>query len=217
MPENTAEHWQTVYRTKPTDQVSWFTPHLALSVRLLRQAGLNPGSRIIDIGAGASTLADDLLDAGLHDITVLDISAAALDVARQRLGTRSAKVRWLVADAARMDLPAASYDLWHDRATLHFLGDAGDAARYVVSATRAIVDGGCAIIGCFAADGPERCSGLPIVRREPQDVARLFGPAFTLVDAQHETHLTPGGLRQSFAYALLRKTGTRRPPGADEA
>jgi SAM-dependent methyltransferase len=208
MAENTAEHWQTVYRTKRSDQVSWFTPHLGLSVRLLRQAGLNPGSRIIDIGAGTATLADDLLDAGLRDITVLDISAAALDLARQRLGTRSAQVRWLVADAAHLDLPAASYDLWHDRAALHFLIDAADAARYVASATRAIVDGGYAIIGCFAGDGPERCSGLPIVRREPQDLASLFGPAFTLIDAQHETHLTPNSSRQPFAYALLRKTGS---------
>ena len=205
MPESTAEHWQTVYRTKQSDQVSWFTPHLKLSVRLLERAGLNERSRIIDIGAGASTLVDDLLDAGLREITLLDISAAALDATRQRLGDRAATVHWLVADAAHMDLPAAGFDLWHDRAALHFLVDAGAAARYAASAAHAIADGGYAIIGCFAADGPERCSGLPVVRREPQDLVTLFGPAFTLIDSQHETHLTPWGSQQSFAYALLRR------------
>lgn len=207
MPEDTANHWQTVYRTKQTDQVSWFTPHLNVSVALLKQAGLNPDSRIIDIGAGASTLVDDLLDMGFHHITVVDISPAALDVARKRLGARAASVQWLIANAAHMDLPPLSYDLWHDRAALHFLVDPANAAAYVASATRAIANGGFAIIGGFASDGPERCSGLPVVRREPEDIARLFGQAFTLVHSQHEKHVTPWGAPQSFSYALLRKSG----------
>jgi SAM-dependent methyltransferase len=207
MPEDTANHWQSVYRTRQPDQVSWFTPHLNLSVVLLKQAGLNPDSRIIDIGAGASTLVDDLLDLGLHHVTALDISPAALEVARRRLGARAASVQWLVADVAHMDLAPLSYDLWHDRAALHFLVDAEDSAAYIASATRAIANGGFAVIGGFAADGPERCSGLPVVRREPQDIARLFGPAFTLVGSQHEKHITPWSAPQSFAYALLRKSG----------
>jgi ubiquinone/menaquinone biosynthesis C-methylase UbiE len=200
MPEDTANHWQSVYRTKQPDQVSWFTPHLNVSVELLKQAGLNPNSRIIDIGAGASTLVDDLLDMGFHHVTVLDISPAALDVARRRLGARAASVQWLVADAAHMDLPPLSYDLWH------FLVDAADAAAYVASATRAIVHGGFAVIGGFAADGPERCSGLPVARREPEDIAKLFGHAFTLVHSQHAKHVTPWSAPQSFAYALLVKS-----------
>ena len=206
MPEDTANHWQSVYRTKQPDQVSWFTLHLNISVELLKQAGLNPDSRIIDIGAGASTLVDDLLDTGLNHITVLDISPAALDVARRRLGARAASVQWLVADAARMDLPPLSYDLWHDRAALHFLVYAADAAAYVASATRAIANGGFAVIGGFAADGPERCSGLPVVRREPEDIAKLFGQDFTLVHSKHEKHITPWNAPQSFAYAVLRKS-----------
>ena len=207
MPEHTADHWQTVYRTKQPDQVSWFAPHLNVSVAFLKQAGLNPDSRIIDIGAGASTLVDDLLTMGLHHITVLDIAPAALDVARRRLGTRAASVQWLVADAARIDLPPLSHDIWHDRAALHFLVDPADAAAYVANAKRAIANGGFAIIGGFASDGPERCSGLPVVRREPEDIAELFGHAFTLIDSRHEKHVTPWGAPQSFSYALLRKSG----------
>src|SRR5665213_3480513 len=207
MSGDTADHWQAVHRTKQPDQVSWFTPRLNVSIALLRQAGLNPNSRIIDIGAGASTLVDDLLDMGLRHIMVVDISAAALDVARRRLGARAASVQWLVADAAHMDLPPLSYDLWHDRAALHFLVDAADSAAYVAGATRAIANGGFAVISGFATDGPERSSGLPVVRREPEDIAKLFGEAFTLVHSQHEKHLTPWNTLQSFSYALLRKSG----------
>ena len=105
-----------------------------------------------------------------------------------------------------MDLPPLSYDLWHDRAALHFLVYAADAAAYVASATRAIANGGFAVIGGFAADGPERCSGLPVVRREPEDIAKLFGQDFTLVHSKHEKHITPWNAPQSFAYAVLRKS-----------
>jgi SAM-dependent methyltransferase len=195
--ENAVNHWQALYRTKQAEQVSWFMPHLKVSVAMLQQAGLNPNSRIIDIGAGASTLVDDLLNMGLHHITALDISAAALDVARKRLGIRSAKVQWLVADAAHMNLSPLSYDLWHDRAALHFLVDAADTAAYVASASHAIADDGFAVIGGFAPDGPERCSGLPVARRAPEEIGSLFGPTFTLVHYQYEKHATPWGARRS--------------------
>jgi ubiquinone/menaquinone biosynthesis C-methylase UbiE len=206
MPEDTANHWQSVYWTTQPDQVSWYAPHLNVSIELLKQAGLKPDSRVIDIGAGASTLVDDLLDMGLHDITVVDISSAALGVARRRLGARAGNVQWQVGDAARLDLQPLNYDFWHDRAVLHFLVDAANATAYVANATRAIANGGFAVIGGFAADGPERCSGLPVVRREPRDIAKLFGEAFTLVHSHHEKHLTPWGASQSFAYAVLRKS-----------
>jgi hypothetical protein len=205
MTDDKTDHWQAVYQRKQPTQVSWFAPHLGLSMALLKQVGLNPTLRLIDIGAGASTLVDDLLDMGLHNITLLDISPAALHVTKERLGARADRVQWLIADAARMDLPAASYDLWHDRAAFHFLIEAADTASYVAAAKHAIVDGGFAIIGGFAADGPERCSGLPVARREPEDVAQLFGPAFELVHAAHERHTTPSGVAQAFAYTVLRK------------
>jgi ubiquinone/menaquinone biosynthesis C-methylase UbiE len=192
---------------KHPDEMSWFAPHLKVSIALLKLAGVNSASRIIDVGAGASTLIDDLLASGLRHITAVDISAAGLEVARQRLGPSAATVQWLVADASNLDLQPLNYDLWHDRATLHFLVDERDAAAYVASATRAMVAGGFAVIGGFASDGPERCSGLPVVRRDSQDVARLFGPAFTLVQSQREQHATPAGEAQFFVYTLLRKTG----------
>lgn len=204
-PEPAQAHWENVYRSRPADAVSWFRPHLDLSLALLQQAGLEPGSRLIDIGGGASTLVDDLLARGLQDITVLDLSPAALAVARERLGPRAAAVRWLAADVLDAPLPAAGYDLWHDRAVLHFLTDAAAAARYAGQAARAIRRGGHAVIGGFAPDGPERCSGLAVARRSPGDIAALMGPDFELRDQVLETHTTPGGNEQRFAWALLRR------------
>jgi SAM-dependent methyltransferase len=212
MKPPTAEHWQSVYQTKPSDQVSWYAPHLSVSLALLQRAGVHAGSRVIDIGAGASTLVDDLLDLGVKRITAVDIADAPLEVARQRLGERGHSVRWLVADAAHLDLPPQGFDLWHDRAALHFLVEPAEAAAYVATANRAIACRGYAVIGGFAADGPEKCSNLPVVRREPQDLAALFGPAFSLVHAEHERHTTPWGSSQSFAYALLRKRGAEVTP-----
>ena len=209
-----ATHWQAVYQSKSPAAVSWFKPHLEVSLALLEQAGLNPDSRIIDVGAGASTLVDDLLELGVRHITALDISAAALDAARARLGPRAAGVTWLVADIAHASLPSEGFDLWHDRAALHFLVDPTDTAAYVATATQAIRSGGHAVIGCFAADGPEKCSNLPVVRRRPAEIAALFGAAFTLVYSQHELHATPSGVPQPFAYALLRKL--ERPRQAAE-
>jgi SAM-dependent methyltransferase len=198
-------HWQSVYQSKAPSDVSWFKPHLEISIALLKQAGLNADSRVIDIGAGASTLVDDLLDLGVQHIAALDLSMASLDLAKHRLGSRGAQVEWIVGDAAQYRFAADSIDLWHDRAALHFLTNPADAAAYVINATQAIARGGYAVIGGFASDGPEKCSGLPVVRREPEDIAKLFGAAFTLVASRHEVHVTPWGAPQSFAYVLLRK------------
>lgn len=200
-------HWQSVYRRKRQTEVSWFAPHLTVSLEMMLRAGLTPESRVIDVGGGASTLVDDLLDRGLRHLTVVDLSEAALEVSQQRLGVRATGVEWIAADACKLDHPPESYDIWHDRAALHFLVDPVDSAGYVARATAAVKRGGFAVIGCFAADGPEKCSGLPVVRRDPRAVADLFGPAFELMESRHEQHTTPSGLTQSFAYALLRKTG----------
>ncbi|MEP7314692.1 MAG: class I SAM-dependent methyltransferase [Pseudomonadota bacterium] len=205
MSEDRTAHWQTVYQSKAPDAVSWFAPHLSSSVELLVQAGLNSSSRIIDVGAGASTLVDDLLDLGVQHITTLDISEAALDVARNRLGARAAAVRWLVSDILQVTLPSGGYDLWHDRATLHFLTDPDAASKYVALASNAIASGGHAVIGGFGKEGPEKCSQLPVTRRDPDDIAGLFGSRFSLVTARHEVHQTPWGARQPFAFALLKK------------
>lgn len=201
------DHWESVYRTKHSNAVSWFSPHLGTSMQLLELAGLSPQSRVIDIGAGASTLVDDLLDRGLTHITAVDIAQNSLDIARARLGPRAASVQWIVADVTKLTLPAASIDLWHDRATLHFLVDPEAAQSYVRLATESIAPGGHAVIGCFAADGPERCSNLPIARRDPAELAALFGSSFTLVQSRREIHCTPSGSSQPFAFALLRRAG----------
>jgi SAM-dependent methyltransferase len=205
MSEAKADHWQSVYRAKSATDVSWFRPHLEVSLELMKQAGLNPSSRVVDIGAGASTLVDDLIGLGVRTITALDLSAESLDVAKKRLGVRAANVCWRVGDVSHFDFEPDSVDIWHDRAALHFLIDPADASAYVANATHAITPGGYAVIGCFASDGPEKCSGLTVVRREADDIAKLFGEAFTLVDSRREPHVTPWGSTQSFAYALLRK------------
>lgn len=198
------EHWRDVYRRKPADSVSWFRPHLESSLRLLQEAGLSARSRVIDVGGGASTLVDDLLAQGVTRITVLDLADEALAIARQRLGERGGAVTWLAADVTRAELPEAGYDLWHDRAVLHFLVDPDAAAAYVAQVRRSLAPGGYAVIGGFAPDGPERCSGLPVARRSASDVAALFGPDFSLVREASEMHETPGGSAQSFAWSVLR-------------
>lgn len=205
MASDRQSHWQSVYRQKAAEQVSWYRPHLDISLRLMQQAGLNPASRVIDVGAGASTLIDDLLTLGVKDIVALDLSEASLAVARDRLAGRTDAVRWMVADVTTVVLPPASIDIWHDRAALHFLTEARDVGRYVEVATNAIATDGYAVIGGFAADGPAMCSGLPVVRRDSKDIAALFAGRFALVDGQREIHRTPWGSEQSFAYALLCK------------
>ena len=203
--EHRAAHWQNVYRTKSTDSVSWYRPHLDLSLEILTGAGLCAESRLIDVGAGASTLVDDLIARGVRDITVLDVSADALAVAQRRLGKQGRTPRWHAADLLTAQLPRAGFDFWHDRAVLHFLSDLADTSRYAQIASDSIAAGGYALISGFAPDGPERCSGLPVTRRSPQDIAALLGPAFELEKSRAERHRTPGGAEQSFAYALLRR------------
>lgn len=209
-PEATGDqaHWQGVYRQKDARSVSWYQPHLRVSIDLLRQAGLNVHSRVIDVGGGASTLVDDLLAVGLSEITVLDLSADALQVAQARLGERASRVHWQAGNLLDVDLPQAGFDFWHDRAVLHFLTDGADTLRYAEQAARAVAPGGYAVIGGFGLDGPERCSGLPVARRSPGDTAELLAPAFRLLDQRSELHQTPDGRTQSFGYALLQRVAT---------
>ncbi len=204
-PTGGTGHWREVYREKPADGVSWYRPRLEMSLRLLEEAGLTPQSRVIDVGGGASTLVDDLLARGVSVVTVLDLAIEALDIARERLGIRGSRVQWLAADVTRADLPEAAYDLWHDRAVLHFLVDPDSAAAYVAQVRRSLAPGGHVVVGGFAPDGPERCSGLAVARRSPEDVAALFGPDFELVREAKENHHTPSGSTQAFSWAVLRK------------
>jgi SAM-dependent methyltransferase len=198
-------HWESVYRSKAADAVSWFRPHLEVSLELLRAGGLNRDSHVLDAGGGASTLVDDLLAEGVSACTVVDLSQAALEVSRLRLGARAAEVEWICGDLTRIELRANGYSHWHDRAVLHFLTDASDAQAYARRAESALIPGGCLVIGGFAPDGPERCSGLPVARRSAADIEALFGAAFTTCEIRHEVHRTPWSSEQAFLWLRLRK------------
>ncbi|HET9109122.1 MAG TPA: class I SAM-dependent methyltransferase [Steroidobacteraceae bacterium] len=200
------DHWQNIYRTKSADSVSWYRPRLDVSLELLTAAGMSATSRVIDVGGGASTLVDDLLDRGLRNVSVLDLSEQALAVAQRRLGERAKLVKWYAGDVLDIALPSGGFDLWHDRAVLHFLTDVSDAKRYAQIAASALPIGGHAVIAGFAPAGPERCSGLPVARRSAEDIAAIFAPAFTLVHERTERHRTPAGSEQLFAYALLQRS-----------
>ena len=199
------EHWENVYSSKATDAVSWFQPHAERSLRLIRETGVPHLASIIDIGGGASMLVDDLLAAGYSNITVLDLSAAALAASRKRLGAQANGVEWRVADITRCELPQQAYDVWHDRAVFHFLTDPGDRQRYVQSLLRSLRPGGHAIIATFAEDGPEKCSGLPVMRYSADGLHEQFGASFECLQHENELHHTPFGTSQSFTYCHFRK------------
>jgi SAM-dependent methyltransferase len=198
-------HWEQVYQTKGPEQVSWFQAEARLSRRLIESVATDRHSRIIDIGGGASTLVDGLLDAGYRDITVLDLSPAALSLARARLGhVASTSVRWLPADVLNADLAPESFDVWHDRAVFHFLTEAAERAQYVRQVRQATRPGGVVIVATFADDGPTRCSGLDVARYSPEALHGQFGADFTLIESHRELHTTPSGATQAFTYCMCR-------------
>jgi trans-aconitate methyltransferase len=174
---NRQAHWQQVYNEKGENQVSWFQERPAISLELIEAAGAEPGSAIIDIGGGASRLVDALVENGYRDLTVLDLSESAVSIAKKRLGRRAATVKWIVADVTQWE-PPTTYDLWHDRAAFHFLTEESDRIAYVERLTKVLRPAGHAIIGTFALDGPERCSGLPVVRYDGAQLSINLGSAF---------------------------------------
>lgn len=198
------EHWERVYVTKATNAVSWFQEHAETSLRLIRATAVPLDAAIIDIGGGASTLVDDLLERGYSNITVLDLSRAALDAARQRLGARAHLVDWVEADITKVSLPVHQYDVWHDRAVFHFLTEATDRDAYVRAVLRAVKPGGHVIVATFAEDGPTQCSGLPVMRYSPDELHAEFGARFTLLRHDKESHHTPFGTVQEFTYCYCR-------------
>jgi SAM-dependent methyltransferase len=201
------EHWERVYRSKAPNAVSWYQPHARLSLDLIRRTAPDLDAPIIDVGGGASTLVDGLLDAGYRAVTVLDLAPAALALARGRLGERAARVAWIAADVLEAPLPADAYAVWHDRAVFHFLTAPADRARYVAQVRRAVRPGGHVVVASFAADGPARCSGLDVMRYTPDAMHAEFGTGFRLLDAVREEHRTPGGATQAFVYCLCRVEG----------
>jgi SAM-dependent methyltransferase len=197
-------HWENVYTTKGEREVSWFQENPVPSLELIALAGISAGASIIDIGGGASRLVDALVERKIGRITVLDLSAAALDAAKERLGDRGAGVEWVVADVTTWE-PLQTYDLWHDRAAFHFLTDASDRSAYVGYLKRAVRSGGHVILGTFAPDGPERCSGLPIMRYDAGILGTILGTDFELVDSRRHDHTTPWGAVQRFQFSTFRR------------
>ncbi|HZW08948.1 MAG TPA: class I SAM-dependent methyltransferase [Phycisphaerales bacterium] len=193
-------HWDQVYAAKRADEVSWHQRSPQRSLALIGGLGLGAEGAIIDVGAGASSLVDELLARGFRRITTIDIAAAALEHSRARLGERARLVRWVVGDVLD-EIPGGPYDLWHDRAVFHFLTDAADRERYAANLRAALAPGGHAIIATFAPDGPQKCSGLEVARHDGASIAAAVG--LRLVKEEREEHVTPWGAVQRFVYAVL--------------
>ena len=198
-------HWDHVYASKAEEEVSWFETSPAMSLELIHATAVPRDAPVIDIGGGASRLVDTLLDEGYSAVTVLDLSEQALAKARARLGGRAASVRWIAADVTRW-LPVAGFQVWHDRAAFHFLTAPEDRAAYVERVLAALRPDGHLIIGTFALDGPERCSGLPVERYDAVSLGQVLGAAFAWVETRLHEHVTPMGRVQRFQFSrFLRK------------
>lgn len=199
------EHWDQVYSSKTTEKLGWFAPHLKTSFSWITQLGLAPDAPIIDVGAGASTLVDDLLDAGYQSITVLDLSRQALSLAKARLANRADLVSWIEGDVTATDLPAAHFELWHDRAVFHFLIEPEQQRTYRDQLLKSLKAGGHLIIGTFAPEAPPKCSGLPVQRYSPELLRSTLGEEFELQRQHNELHVTPGGTEQMYLYCQFRR------------
>jgi len=201
---NAEAHWESIYLTKAPDAVSWYRPHLEVSLSLIERAARNRSAAIIDVGGGESTMVDDLIRRGFSDLTVLDISLTALEATKKRLGQAGDRVRWLAADITSVPLPEHSFDIWHDRAVFHFLTAAEDRAAYVRNVLHAMRPGGFVIVSTFGPEGPTRCSGLDLVRYDSENLHAQFGAHFRLIDSSKELHYTPSCAAQQFLYCYCR-------------
>ncbi len=196
---NDKQHWNQVYKTKDPHNVSWYQSRPELSLSLITASGVSKNSGIIDVGGGASTLVDCLMNAGYTRLAVLDLSDIALNHARTRLGTHASAVEWFRTDVTTFD-PPHRYHLWHDRAVFHFLTDAKDREGYVTTLRRTLEPGGTVIIATFALDGPPKCSGLDTMRYDENSIVKELGSDFTLQEVRRETHITPWKSEQRFIY-----------------
>jgi 2-polyprenyl-3-methyl-5-hydroxy-6-metoxy-1,4-benzoquinol methylase len=193
-------HWEDLYHTKSPAELSWFSPHLEISLSLIKRAAPDLSASIIDVGGGASTLVDDLIASGYKNITVLDIAQTAMDAARKRLGSAAGCVKWLAADITQAGLSERSYDVWHDRAVFHFLTQPDERRAYVLQVMSAVKACGHVIIATFGSEGPQKCSGLNVVRYDADSLRGEFGPRFRLLESSKVLHQTPFGTSQQFLY-----------------
>ena len=198
------EHWRQVYAAKKPDEVSWYQRAPAPSLDALDRIGAVPGMSVVDVGAGASTLVDALLDRGWADISLIDLSEPAFESSRLRLGPRAGMVRWEIVDVRHWH-PDRVFDIWHDRAVFHFLTEAADRAGYKRALAEGTHPGSHVILAAFAPEGPEQCSGLPVQRYDAASLAAELGEDFRLVDDWRESHVTPWGAEQSFQWCLFER------------
>jgi len=201
MTQDRTSHWEKVYDEKTETELSWHQADPEISLELCKQAG--PIASVVDVGAGTSQFAERLLQLGIRDVTVLDIAESAVERARQQTGEPGKSIDWVVSDVTTWT-PERTFDLWHDRAVFHFLVDRDDRAAYIDRLGRALRPGGHAIIATFAPDGPEKCSGLPVVRYSPESLGAVLGAKFELVTSRRDLHQTPWGSPQSFQFSLFK-------------
>ena len=199
------EHWEQVYSTKEFDEVSWFQDHAELSMKIIADNHVQKTAQIMDVGGGASTFVDDLLSEGFQSVSVLDLSASALFKVRARLGAKGQSVQWLEANILDLNLHGKYFDVWHDRAVFHFLTSQADRQRYVEQVLHAVKPGGLVIVATFAEDGPEKCSGLPVMRYSKDALHAEFGQPFVLLGSEPELHMTPTGKQQKFVYCFCKR------------
>ena len=201
---NAKTHWEKVYATKAPETVSWYRPHLETSLALIERAAVGYSASVIDVGGGESTLVDDLLARGDENVTVLDVSQAAIDVTKKRLRSAAGQVHWLVADITEAPLEPGTYDVWHDRAVFHFLTAREHRAAYVRQVGRAVKPGGHVIVSTFGPEGPTTCSGLDVIRYDAESLHDQFGVRFRLVESSKELHRTPFGTTQQFLFCYCK-------------
>lgn len=202
---NGKSHWETIYGRTAPDRLSWFQPAARLSLETIQQTTPELASPIIDVGAGASALVDNLLHAGYTSVTLLDLARTALDLSRTRLGPGETRVNWIEADVLTATLRPDFYLFWHDRAVFHFLTEERERAAYKVQLRRAVRIGGHVLIATFADDGPTTCSGLPVERYSADQLATELEPEFRVISTTRENHLTPSGKIQPFVYCLYQR------------
>lgn len=205
------KHWEHLYQTTDTSTKSWYQSVPKISLSFFKENKIPLSAKIIDVGGGDSFLVDQLLDLGYQNITVLDISAAAIGKTKKRLGKNADKVQWLINDAADF-LPEDTYDVWHDRATFHFLTKKDEINHYVTTAAKHIRPGGRMMIGTFSTDGPQKCSGILIQQYSAESLSQLFSPAFDMIKCEYNDHTTPGGSLQNFVFCQFQRKNKTEDP-----
>jgi SAM-dependent methyltransferase len=200
---STPTHWDTAYAAGDTTR-GWYQPQAVRSVDMLDQLGVETDASIVDVGAGASVLVDDLITLGFTDITCVDHSSVGLAIARERLGAAADSVTWIEADL-RTWSPPREYDVWHDRAVLHFLLDDADIERYRATLLAGTHPGSVVIIGVFGPEGPQMCAGLPVRRYDVAMIDRLLGAEFERVSSTTADHVRPDGDTQQYLWTAARR------------